>query len=280
MKARAWAPGHVTGFFEIFLKNKWRLSGSRGAGINLSKGIEAIAEVKESNRNKVDAPGISKEAINELLKRLPKRYKIKISFKKEIPTGQGLGASGAEVISSLLAINETIENKLTQNQIINIAHKTEIRNRTGLGDVIAQNNGGLVIRKKEGALNHSKIDKIPIKNQKIYFYLFKELDTSTILREEDKKRKINKAGSKKRNKLLNNPNIRNFFKYSKEFALETDLANKKIKKILTKTDKSAAMTMLGQGIFSREPINDLHPKNFFKTKISIKGPTVKSNNFK
>lgn len=273
-KTKAWAPGHITGFFAPYLRNNWRKTGSTGAGINLQKGIEATAKIEESNKTKINVRGISKYAIKELVNKIEKEYKIEIEFKKEIPTGYGLGASASEAISSLLATNKALEKKFTQNKLLDIAHMIEVKKRTGLGDVIAQSNGGLVIRKKEGDIEHSEIDKIPTKEKKVYIYLLDKIETPDILDNERKKKKIKKSGLEKRKNLLKKPIIENFFKQSKQFALQTGLAKGEIGEILKNTKKPATMTMLGKGIFSLKPITNIEPKKMLETKISQKGSVL------
>ncbi len=274
MKGKAWAPGHITGFFEVFLKDKVEFSGSRGAGVNIDRGIIAEVKAKEDGRSNVKSEGVSRYALKLLNQKLDKNYSIKTKFNKKIPTGKGFGASGAECLSSLLAFNDAIGNRFTQNELVNLAHEVEVKKRTGLGDVVSQNEGGLVIRKKEGNADNSEIDKIPVKEKKLHFYVFDSIKTSKILKSKEKVSKINKIGKKKRKNLIREPNLENFFHLSKEFALETELGNKKILDILNKKHPQASMAMLGNSIFSSSKIENLSPNNYFSAKISIDGASL------
>lgn len=271
MKGKAWAPGHLTGFFEVHMKQDPVNSGSRGAGINIDKGVKAFSKVKESSKNEIKAPGISKKAIERLLKKLDKKYKIRIKFKREIPPKTGFGSSGAEALSSLLAVKEALNLPLTQNKIVEIAHKTEVENKTGLGDVVPQAKGGVVIRKKEGGPSEAETDKIPTREKKLYFYVFGPITTSKIINSKNKIKKLNKIGKNKRKKLLKKPTLENFFITSKKFAIETRIGKKRTLKILKETNKRATITMIGDAIVSKSPIKKIRPKKSFKAKISTKG---------
>ncbi|PTD93757.1 GHMP kinase [archaeon SCG-AAA382B04] len=271
MKGKAWAPGHITGFFEVYIKDDLINSGSRGAGINVNKGVKATAEVIESSNDKVKAPGISRYAIENLIKDLDKDFEIKIEFEKKIPERCGFGCSGAEAITSLLAVKDALGLHLTQNQIVGIAHRIEVKKRTGLGDVVPQTQGGVVIRKKEGGPTVSEIDRIPVKEKELFFYVFGPIETSEVISSEKKVTKINKAGREKRKKLLEEPSLENLFECSREFALETKLGNEETLMFLRETEKKAALTMLGDSVVSLEPIDELEPKKSFKAKISNEG---------
>lgn len=268
MKGKAWTPGHVTGFFEAHIKNDLITSGSRGAGINLKKGVKATVKIKEQSKTQINSPGVSKFAIKKLMEKIEKSYRINVDFEEAIPKGCGFGSSGAEILSSLLAIKDATKTPISLKEIIEIAHKVEVDKKTGLGDVVPQSVGGLVIRETEGGPGYCKIDKIPTKEKNLFFYVFGPIDTSKVLASKEKIKKINRIGKEKRKKLSKKPTLNNFFKYSKQFALETNLGSKKTLEILRKTNKRATMTMLGDGIFSMSPIDDVDSKRTFKTKIS------------
>lgn len=55
MKAAAFAPGHISGFFEpIYQNQNADRSGSRGAGINISLGATSQVTVKSSVDQTID----------------------------------------------------------------------------------------------------------------------------------------------------------------------------------------------------------------------------------
>ena len=55
MKATAFAPGHISGFFEPIYNDKdLTRTGSRGAGINISLGAYSEVSVKESTNQKIE----------------------------------------------------------------------------------------------------------------------------------------------------------------------------------------------------------------------------------
>ena len=146
-------PSHITGFFAAHRREEPRLSGSIGCGLCLSLGatttIESAPEIQDTeillNGALSEAP-VSRFVVEKLAKE-PVRVKTELSM----PFGAGFGASGAGALGCAYALNSYFDLGLTANQAAAVAHEAEVTNRTGLGDVIAQNAGGLVVRLQPGA---------------------------------------------------------------------------------------------------------------------------------
>ena len=68
-----------------------------------------------------------------------------------VPVGYGLGCSSAAALSLALALNEALGGILPREQAAGVAHRAEIRCRTGLGDVLAAYHGGFEVRVVAGA---------------------------------------------------------------------------------------------------------------------------------
>ena len=64
---------------------------------------------------------------------------VRVKTELEMPFGSGFGASGAGALGCAYALNAHFDLGLTANQAAAVAHVAEVTNRTGLGDVIAQN---------------------------------------------------------------------------------------------------------------------------------------------
>jgi len=256
-------PGHITGFFQIFEHKEFLKAGSRGCGIVIDKGVRTTACVEdiEGDKNRIKiylnkkpcSCSTSKVAGEIMLANTCGSYSIEITHEAELPVSQGFGTSAAGAIGTALALNRELKQGLTFEQIGRVAHASEVASKTGLGSVIAEMNGGMVIRKKEGAPGIGKIDKIEANGHVVCFITGEKILTSDVLKDEEKTRKINDAGRICMEKILKEQSIENFLKVSKFFTIETGLYNKETLKLIKKLGSegiTAAMCMLGNAVFT------------------------------
>jgi pantoate kinase len=259
MKGSAFVPGHITGFFEVFDHENLIKAGSKGAGVVIDKGVYTTVKIKEGygisttlNGEMCECP-VSQSAIKDILRIAGAKYEAEIIHELEVPRGQGFGASGAGAFGTALAANRALGLNLTMNQCGEIAHKAEVLNRTGLGDVAAQSTGGLVIRKKPGAPGTGVTDRIHSDERLVVFTVGREVKTKSVLLDNEKKEKINKTGRACMKELLKEPGAENFLALSKKFALDTGLMEKEIQsavKTLEERGVTASMSMLGNSVFT------------------------------
>ncbi|MBU2559633.1 kinase, partial [archaeon] len=259
MKGSAFVPGHITGFFEIFENDDPVKAGSRGAGVVLDKGVYTTVKAKEGHTTSVTLNGktcecpVSRAVIKDILQIAGAKYDVEVIHELEIPMGQGFGASGAGALGTALAANKAMGLNLTMNQCGEIAHRAEVINRTGMGDVIAQSTGGLVIRTKPGAPGTGTADRIFSDEKVVVFTVGEAVDTKSVLLDREKIGRINKAGRVCLAELLKNPSQENFLVLSRRFALEAGLVEEKLRPALkTLEDKgiTASVTMLGNSVFT------------------------------
>ncbi|MDI6855181.1 MAG: pantoate kinase [Candidatus Thermoplasmatota archaeon] len=259
--ARAFAPGHITGFFRIGNTAKdFRRKGSRGAGLCLSEGVVTEAEVERSAtrkiviflNNKKAKAEVTRKVAEELVSNENLNVRVKSSF--QLPISQGLGISGAGALSTALALNEALRLGLSYEVLVAIAHKAELYCKTGLGDVVAQSIGGFEIRLKEGLPPFGLIKNITWHNgNKIVISVVgRKIETKSVLTNPSLRAKINFWGEKCLKKLIRKMSIENFFAVSNEFALKTGLALKKVIEVVEKCQAHgyAAQTMLGNSVFA------------------------------
>jgi pantoate kinase len=261
LKAKAFAPCHVTGFFEIHDEAlDVRRRGSKGAGICLSRGVTTTVEVMDSeeqvveiflNDCKDDAP-VTSLVVKKIVGDRP--YLIRINSRLDLPQKQGFGISGAGALSTGFALNKALDLELSREELACIAHEAEIQCGTGLGDVYPQLVGGVVIREKEGCPEFGLLNKINFDvNPKIVVCVIgEEVSTKDIITDPEHKKRINENGEKCLKILLENPSFKEFFKLSKTFSVNTDLLSSDVKEALdaVKEHGTASMSMLGNSIFS------------------------------
>jgi len=247
--------------------------GSRGAGIALDTGV--VTNIKLAEKAGLNGSNIEVTINGKMDKKnttithktmeiMEAKFKInrllqgthlKIDHDVDVPIGAGFGISAACALGTSLGIAKLLKLNITFNQAANLAHLAEIEMQSGLGDVVAEVNGGITLRIKEGALGVGVLDKLLPKNDDLYI-ICKSLggiETSEIIGDPKHKDRINKTGGAMLNQLLKDPVPETFLKLSKKFALNTQLLSPEVSDIIhileTET-MGASMAMLGNTAFA------------------------------
>lgn len=293
LNSSIFVPSHITGFFEIIDDSEPLKKGSRGAGVVLDQGVQTNITIEDgSGTSAVKVKGKSKSKLASIsyktIELLKNYYRIddkniEIDHEFQIPVGTGFGISAACALGTSLGIARTLKLPLTYNQAASIAHLTEIEMKSGLGDVIAEITGGLVLRLKEGAPGFGRTDKIILdrdvgsRSLDEYYIISKtlgEIETSSVIEDPIWKEKINQTGKDLMSKLLEKPDIETFFKLSRKFAEETSLMNAEVKEvvdILEEETIGASMAMLGNTAFALSQTPDTSVDNVIVSKIDNLG---------
>lgn len=293
LNSSIFVPSHITGFFEIIDDSEPLKKGSRGAGVVLDQGVQTNITIEDgSGTSTVKVKGKSKSKLASIsyktIELLKNYYRIddkniEIDHEFQIPVGTGFGISAACALGTSLGIARTLKLPLTYNQAASIAHLTEIEMKSGLGDVIAEITGGLVLRLKEGAPGFGRTDKIILDRDEgsrsldEYYIISKtlgEIETSSVIEDPIWKEKINQTGKDLMSKLLEKPDIETFFKLSRKFAEETSLMNAEVKEvvdILEEETIGASMAMLGNTAFALSQTPDTSVDNVIVSKIDNMG---------
>jgi pantoate kinase len=253
--SRAFVPSHITGFFAAHRKEDPQLSGSIGCGLCLSLGatttIESPPEIPETeillNGVRSEAP-VSRFVVEKMTKK-PVRVKTKL----QMPFGAGFGASGAGALGCACALNSFFDLGLTADGAAAVAHEAEVMNRTGLGDVIAQNSGGLVVRLEPGAPGTGRIDRIPVPPLPISYVVRGPISTKEVLSDEKVMTAVNLAGESALKDLLKRPTFTNFLQLSRRFTVQSGLASDWALQAIEAVEAAgglASMIMLGDAVFA------------------------------
>ena len=257
MIAKAFAPGHISGFFEpVFHINDLIRTGSRGAGVSISLGALSEVIVEESQINNIEIfingkkshSQVTNLALKYILGNAPLNVVVRTHL--DLPIGQGFGMSAAGALSSSLAVCKCLG--LSNEDALKAAHMAEVQLRTGLGDVISSFFGGLEIRKSPGLPPWGFIEHIPGNFDIVLCVIGKKIDTKKVLNSPLLVKKISEYGRLCTKKILEKPSIENFFYQSQIFTKKTNLADKKILKVLdlVKNFGIASMCMIGNSIFA------------------------------
>ena len=267
--ARAWVPSHITGFFAAHRKAEPHLSGSIGCGLCLSLGATTTVTAIAATSAAIDAGeggamdgGDSQILLNGRASTAPvSRFvveklasaPVRVETKLQMPFGAGFGASGAGALGCAYALNSYLDLGLTADQAASVAHQAEVVNRTGLGDVIAQNAGGLVVRLQAGAPGTGRIDRIPVPPLPICFVVRGPISTREVLSDEKTMKAVNSAGEAALKELLKRPTFARFMHLSRRFTVQSGLASDWAMQAIEAVEAvggMASMIMLGDAVFA------------------------------
>ncbi|MGZ7163436.1 MAG: pantoate kinase [Halobacteriota archaeon] len=258
---RAFCPCHVTGFFA--LRGKEQTVSSVGCGIVLSSGATTEATMGSGSVfiNGARSAAPTTATVVDLLTSEP----IDVSTSVSLPTSCGFGTSGAGALSTALAVSGVLKLNYSVNALRDMAQHAEIVRQTGVGDVVAQAIGGVVMRRQEGT------DRIPAPPVEISLVVFGEIPTAQVVRDKEIMRTINTHGVRALKSLDKKPTFEAFMALSKEFAYKSGLMSEKARDAIEAVEATgglASMAMLGDAVFAVDPSGALDEfKNVVTTTI-------------
>ena len=257
-EGEAFCPGHATAFFEVHEDPNPRAKGSRGAGLSLSLGVKTVARVREATRSSLDIIVNERRQKAEVTQRVvekltgPRSLEIKILSETPLPVSQGFGVSAAAALSTALALNEALGRGLPRDELVAIAHETEVECGTGLGDVVPASLGGMDLRWKPGAPGYSEVRTFPVQADLLLAVLGQEIPTKNILRDAPKVAAINRVGGALVDEFSRSPSFERLFDLGNRFAEETGLASRTMLEVIraSRMFGRATMAMLGNSLFA------------------------------
>ncbi len=263
--AKAFSPGHITGFIEIphvkyshFLRR-----GSKGAGFSIEKGITTAAYVYGSAKagyqisiNGAEARNaeVSGWIVEEYLALANNPYFLNIEHEVGIPVGFGLGSSGAAALSLSYALNEALGTGLSMTQAAQVAHRAEIACKTGLGTVIAEFAGGFEMRTSAGAPGVGSVTKIDLQDYMAVVLCLAPISTKSFL--TNRTDEINGLGGVMLGKLSESRSVGEFLKMSNKFAGTLGLTEGRCKApiaALKAKGIESSVALFGQTVFTLVP---------------------------
>lgn len=262
--AKAFSPGHITGFFEApydISSFDFLYRGSKGAGFSIDRGISTTVCLYESTKSnyqisingvKSRSAEVSKWVIEEYLKHTNRAYFVSIHHDVEIPIGFGLGSSGAAALSLSYALNQALDTGFDRTKAGQIAHHAEIACNTGLGTVIAEFAGGFEMRTSAGAPGIGSINKIDLdKNYKAVVLCLAPILTKSFL--TNRINEINGTGGIMLSELSESRSLDDFLKMSHGFAEMLNLTEGRCKgpiAALKRKGIKSSVALFGQTVFT------------------------------
>lgn len=255
-------------------------TGSRGAGIVITKGVTAtvrhadtptiIIRYRAGDHTTTTLPQES-PPLRSVMERLG--VTASVTTVCDLPIGAGFGLSAAALLATATAINRLFSLKLTPWDIARHAHEIEVEQRTGLGDVAAAQGGGRVIRYGPGI--DARIDRKFDLPASIYAVSFGPIHTPSVLGSPAQMQQVSSAFP-----LTDPADARDFFTLSKQFAERSGLITGPVKNVFRaceERDVLAGMTMLGNGVFAygKNAPEVLAPfGEVYEFRISPSGPEI------
>ena len=260
-----WAAGHLTAFFKIADESEDILSkGSLGAGFNIQRGV--ITEVKPSDdknhriyfnseQQPYDITGITNYVINQVQEKLDESLSpLDINHTFEVPIGSGYGSSGSAALSTVFAINSLLDLKIPELILWQIAHKAEIFNKTGLGDILGlYSQSKFEMRTKEGSPGVGEVVALDFDEHEydLFTYSIGPLSKKYLLTDPVKRHKITEEGEKVIKEFQVDPTFEKFCDLSLTFTKKLNLIPENLWNIIDSLPGSIKVSqiMLGESLF-------------------------------
>lgn len=257
-QGEAFAPGHVTAFFEVHDDPDPRRKGSRGAGLSLTLGVTTTARVREASTASLEVFVNQKRTKAEVTERAARKlfrdraYEVKILSESPLPVSQGFGVSSAAALSTVFAVDDALGLGTPRDELVALAHETEVECGTGLGDVVPASQGGMDLRLKPGAPGHADVRTFPVDAEILLAVIGPEMLTRAVLRDPKKVEAINRFGGACVDDFAANPTLPRLFEIGNRFADQTGLATKALREVMgaSRMFGRATMAMLGNSVFA------------------------------
>jgi len=285
MKARAFCPGHVTGFFEVQRNDDLLAYGSRGAGMCISLGatseVALTPATKQTVRVTVNGRSSRAETTRAAIGHLigDTGLKVQVSTELDLPVSQGFGMSAAGALSAAIAACYLLGRD--RQEAYEAAHIAEVKTGCGLGDVPAIHRGGITLRRRPGLPPRGEVLNIEGAPEVVLAVVGKKLVTRTILEDESAMDSINAQGKVLVSRMLKEPTVERMMYNSREFAVRTGLARRRIVKIMDEANRQGmtSMAMLGNSIFGIGDVEGLASLlegygNVYRCRVDTQGPRL------
>ncbi|MCI4367026.1 MAG: hypothetical protein L3K08_04685 [Thermoplasmata archaeon] len=259
-RARAIAPGHLTGFFVPDLGPRDpRARGSTGVGLVLDRGVLAEARydptgpsrIRLRSRPRIPLP-ISREVARRLLADHPGT--LEVDLRQELPVGQGLGMSAAGAVATGLAVAQVLQ--LPAGRAWETAHLAELYFRGGLGGVAAIGGGGLEHRIRPGVPPFGLVHHRPCAPVLDLLEIGAPIPSPSVLGDSRRLARIRRAGLRSERAFSRRPTLSAFLEESERFTDHVGLAPPSViaaLEALRGSGRAAAQAMFGQVVFVVTP---------------------------
>lgn len=266
-KAWAYAPGHLTGLFQICDQSmEPLLRGSRGSGLSITQGVHTRVAAEPAdetsytiyfNDEPTDGAFVSENVLGKMLPRADQPYSMEVRHTIETPLGAGFGSSGGGAISLALALNEALDLGLTYTEAVRVAHVAEIECKTGLGTVFAATVGGFGVLYRPGAPGIGAALRYEgSRNVRVVYVFFGPISTKEALSNPELRARINELGGVYVDELHREFTPERFMRFSRQFTEHVGLVTPRLRRLFDAMDAEGVtftMAMFGEVAFTVQP---------------------------
>lgn len=216
-KACVEIPHHVTGFWRPVYTQDLLTTGSLGAGLVITPYTEACYyDVDEPLKVIVNESLSEHITLKSALEFIPHVRGV-VKIREPLPFGAGYATSASVTLSALLSLSNKLQKKGAE--LAQIAHMAEVRERTGLGDVLSLWDGrGLAVRVKPGAPGIGEVVSIEVPSHSaIVSCAIGRMETRDMLHIH--KSDLEKFGDEIMRKFLDDVSLENYLNLAKDFSL-------------------------------------------------------------
>lgn len=262
LRAEAFSPCNITGFFQIHRHENPLQVGSTGASVAITHGVTTRVEFRPANslRAKVTFNGrslpsesVSNYVVRKYAKLADAVWNIKIEHECLLPTGRGYGTSGAGALSLSLAINEALGAPLSKVEAAQIAHVSEIACGTGLGTVASVFVGGMTLRLTPGAPGQGIVQIFDTpRSIRVLSHSFGPISTKKVLDAKPLRARVGRCGQGLLKEFELDKSVDSFVALSRRFSNCLGLRSARLTKAMNSLDSKgvrSSMMMLGESLF-------------------------------
>ncbi|OGG00570.1 hypothetical protein A2153_02410 [Candidatus Gottesmanbacteria bacterium RBG_16_38_7b] len=241
----------------------YRCYGSTGVGCTIDKKVRVKVSTSLRKRLTFNGKNLRIPTVWRAVCQLTKNP-LEINISSPLPLGCGFGISGAATLATLAAVARLFKLKISRQELILIAHKAEIEEKTGLGTIATQVTGGFLVKKKPGI--PPRFRRLRLTGAKIYAVRLGKMITSEVLKNKNKIKRINYYADKAMTEInsLTNPTLGKIIDISFEFWRRSKIFNspesERLIKIIRKQNGSATMAIIGKVVLSN--IKPVIPKKY------------------
>ena len=275
MESRAFAPANISLVFETYDAEPPHGRGSLGVGITLTEGVHVCVQSGNGADHEILVGGEEWEfpTVRTVLRELssaPLRVKTDAAF----PFGCGFGMSGASALAAAFAVNQMLSLNRGRTELGMIAHRAEVENATGLGDVGGQFNGGIMIKRRK--FEPLTVEQLPVPPQTLHVRIFGPIHTPDVINSREKLLHINRAGHAAMQEITSaGPGLTmdSLLRLSHTFAEGSGLLQSpRLRESIAAAHAAghaASMIMLGEAAVSTGPFPDSRPVEVLYDGVSL-----------
>ena len=283
MTSVAFCPGHITALFYAPEPGPSpETTGSRGAGVCISLGARA-----EVTANRADATSLStgegtilapvvETALRGYLQRSDEQFEVHLDLVLDLPVGQGFGMSGAMAFAALMAT----EGELglaggDLGVLLAHAHAAEVAHTTGLGDVVAQAEGGLDLRVRQGLPPAGEVLVRQQEGEILIAWGRHPLHTRTVLSDPGARARLRAACLPRLSEASNGPDLDWLLRAGWAFAIEAGLVSEDVERMveLCSPHGLVSQVMLGNSVFAVGDLDEME-NNLRQAGFAVRVSTV------